>query len=113
MINVSVNMFPKQKMEVTDTSSGVFTFMLGLGQTIGPIYGSNVTGAIGFRWCADTIAYILLFYSIVYLIVWRVFGTDNASDSEKDSKANRKGLDQTYSTLVATTSYIKEEDQEK
>ena len=109
MINVAVNAFPKQKMEVTDTSSGVFTFMLGLGQTIGPIYGSNVTDAVGFRWCADTIAYILLAYSIVYLIIWKTWGK-GADEVVVDKEGQRKGLDQTYSTLVMTTSYIKEDD---
>ena len=100
MINVSVNMYPKQKMEVTDTSSGVFTFMLGLGQTIGPIYGSNVTGAIGFRWCADTIAYILLFYSIVYLISYKFI---DLIYSKISMNFNSKGGSKTSSTKQLQT----------
>ena len=111
MINVAVRAFPKQKMEVTDTSSGVFTFMLGLGQTIGPIYGSNVTDAVGFRWWADTVAYILLAYSILYLIVWKTCGSTPIEESPSKSKSARKGLEQSDSTLVMTTSYIKGSDE--
>ena len=74
MIQDAVEGFPKQKMEVTDASSGVFTWMLSLGQSIGPIYGSHMVKLIGFRWWADTIAYILLSFALIYLFVWKWFG---------------------------------------
>ena len=73
MIQDAVEGFPKQKIEVTDASSGVFTWMLSLGQSLGPIYGSHMVKLIGFRWWADTIAYMLIVFSLVYLIVWKWF----------------------------------------
>ena len=64
--------YPRRKNEVSDVSSGIFTLMLNLGQTVAPIYGSNMINVIGFRWWADSIAYLLIAYSIVYLIIWKI-----------------------------------------
>lgn len=94
--------FPKRKNEVTDIASGVFTCMLDIGETIGPIYGSIVYSYVGFRWCADSIAYFLLAYSLLYLFVWKAFdfkkdAEESNSISEKKNKS-MKGLNNTVYT---------------
>ena len=108
LIDDACERFPKRKNEVTDIASGVFTCMLDIGETIGPIYGSVVADYVGFRWCADSIAYMLLGYSLIYLFIWKAF--DFKSDKEESSnigeKKNKsmKGLNNTVYT--ETTSVV-------
>ena len=42
---------------------------LGIGQIMGPIYGSWATEKIGFRQTCDTVALICLIFAIVYIVV--------------------------------------------
>ena len=65
MINKASERYPNQKNEVTDVSSGIFSWMLGLGQMIGPIYGSYVTDGFGFRSCSDSVGVIMIAYSLI------------------------------------------------
>ena len=71
MINDAVEGYPKQKNEVTDMSSGIFNSMLGIGQMLGPIYGSNITNVFNFRIWADSVGVVNVIYGIVFLIVWK------------------------------------------
>ena len=99
MINDAVEGFPHNKIEVTDKSSGVVSSMFCLGQGLGPIYGSNMVNLIGFRWWADSIAFMLLAYSMVYLIIFKLFGStkiDNNSSLDKSIANN-------FEIIVANT----------
>ena len=81
MINDAVEGYPKQKNEATDISSGIFNSMLGIGQMLGPIYGSNITNAFNFRLCADSVGAINIVYSVIFFITWKT-----CSKSEKNLK---------------------------
>ena len=70
MIKDASKLYPDQIMEVTDISSAVFNFMLGFGQMLGPLYGSFVTGYFGFRAWADSVAWILICFSLAYFTLW-------------------------------------------
>jgi hypothetical protein len=49
MIDVALPMYPKSSsIQINDISSGLFNMFIGIGQIIGPIYGSFVTKAYGF-----------------------------------------------------------------
>ena len=69
MINDAVIGYPRQKNEVTDMSSAIFNSMLGIGQMLGPIYGSIVTDEFNFRVCADSVAVVVLGYALIYFFV--------------------------------------------
>lgn len=70
MIESVIPHYPKSaEMEINNVSSGIFNMFLGLGQIIGPLYGSIVTETYGFRTCCDSVSIICLCYSIVYYFV--------------------------------------------
>ena len=98
MINDAVEGFPHNKIEVTDKSSGVVSSMFCLGQGLGPIYGSNMVNLIGFRWWADSIAFMLLAYSMVYLIILKWFGSSESINDSSD-----KSTTNDFETIVANT----------
>lgn len=93
MINDAVEGYPKQKNEATDISSGIFNSMLGIGQMLGPIYGSNITNAFNFRLCADSVGAINIIYSAIFFIIWKT-----CSKSEKNLKKSNN--DQTKETQL-------------
>ena len=107
MIDDVCKEYPRRKNEVSDISSGVFTLMLSLGQTFAPIYGSNMVNVIGFRWWADLVAYLLIFYSIVYLFIWKVFERKPKSKSHIPSKLNYTSSS-IHNTVVTNPSTSKE-----
>lgn len=49
MINSASTFYPDQIIEITDISAGVFNSGLGIGQVIGPIFGSYMTKMFDFR----------------------------------------------------------------
>ena len=98
LIQDAVEGFPKNKIEVTDKSSGVVSSMFSLGQAIGPIYGSNMISLIGFRWCADTIAIMLIIYSLIYFVVWRLWKSSASPPSESDQSTQHN-----FETVVSNT----------
>ena len=65
MINNATECYPNQKNEVTDISSGIFSWMLGFGQMVGPIYGSYLTDSFGFRSWADSVGVIMIAYALI------------------------------------------------
>eukprot|EP00344_Euplotes_crassus_P004222 CAMPEP_0196996980 /NCGR_PEP_ID=MMETSP1380-20130617/2738_1 /TAXON_ID=5936 /ORGANISM="Euplotes crassus, Strain CT5" /LENGTH=358 /DNA_ID=CAMNT_0042413105 /DNA_START=379 /DNA_END=1455 /DNA_ORIENTATION=+ len=69
MINSGSKYYPGKIIEVTDISAGVFNSGLGIGQVVGPIFGSYVTQATDFRTCSDIVGYILFTYSILYFLL--------------------------------------------
>ena len=73
MIDDAVEAFPKRKIEVTDISSAIFNSMLGTGQMLGPIYGSNITNFLNFRIWTDVIGVVNLIYFVVYLLQLHMF----------------------------------------
>ena len=70
MIKDAVEGNPDKQLEVTDISSGVFNWMLGSGQMLGPIYGSFISNAFNFRLLADSVAWSLIWFSLAYFAVW-------------------------------------------
>ena len=54
--------------QINDLSSGIFNMFLGIGQVIGPLYGSYVTGLHGFRYCSDLVSIICLAFAVMYYI---------------------------------------------
>lgn len=69
MINSGAKYYPTKIIELTDISAGVFNSGLGIGQVIGPIFGSYVTEATDFRSCSDIVGYILFAYAILYFLL--------------------------------------------
>jgi len=49
MSTVACNIYPDKKHEASDLSSGAFNSMLGLGQMLGPLYGSYVTALFDYK----------------------------------------------------------------
>ena len=88
MIKDASKIYPDRIMEVTDVSSAVFNFMLGFGQMIGPLYGSFVTGYFGFRVWTDTVAWILICYSLAYFALCN--GYDALKHTLKNTKQSRR-----------------------
>ncbi len=68
MINAGSKYYPSKIIELTDISAGVFNSGLGIGQVVGPIFGSYVTQATDFRTCTDIVGFILFTYAIVYFL---------------------------------------------
>lgn len=52
--------------QINDLSSGIFNMFLGIGQVIGPLFGSYVTSHYGFRYCSDLVSVIRLVFAIMY-----------------------------------------------
>ena len=63
--SVSV-LYPKDEVIVNDLSSAIFSSIQGVGSIFGPIYGSMLTKYFNFRLTADSVALIMLIYSILY-----------------------------------------------
>ena len=61
------------KMQIYDTSSGLFNAILGLGQVMGPVYATTVTEVVGFRECCDYVACASAFLGFLYLIFTKPF----------------------------------------
>jgi MFS family permease len=58
-----------QKQRVNNLSSGAMTGFLGLGQTLGPIFGTCFSVLLNFRWTTDIFAMICLVFGIVYFLL--------------------------------------------
>jgi MFS family permease len=69
MISSGSAYYPGRIIEVTDISAGMFNCGLGVGQVLGPIFGSYITRATDFRTCSDLVGLILLVYSLLYFLV--------------------------------------------
>ena len=69
MITAASVHYPGRIIEVTDVSAGVFNSGLGLGQVLGPIFGSYVTQAIDFRNCSDLVGLLLIGYVVIYFLL--------------------------------------------
>jgi hypothetical protein len=89
MIECSLPLYPGQEAQVNDLASGLFNTFLGIGQVLGPLYGSFMTRTYGFKYCCDSVALICLVYSILYYTIcdgynsfgdsrWRNLGPDEA-----------------------------------
>ena len=90
IIKEGEKMYPKNKIEVADKASGIVNWMFGLGQALGPIYGSYMTAYFGFRNTADSIAIILIVYSLIY--VWMIKYFEPHSSNAKSDNDNEKQL---------------------
>jgi len=69
MTVISHIMYPTKKLEASDATSGTFNSMLGLGQMIGPFYGSYVTAILDFRICTSFFGIFLICFCFVYYLV--------------------------------------------
>lgn len=69
MISAGSRYYPNRLVEITDISAGVFNCGLGIGQVIGPIFGSYATKATDFRTCSDMVGWILFIYALIYFIL--------------------------------------------
>lgn len=50
-------------------SSGAFTGFLGLGQVLGPLFGTQMIQILSFRWATDIQALICLVFALVYFFL--------------------------------------------
>lgn len=66
MVEFALPKFPGQERRVNDLSSGLFNAFLGIGQVIAPLYGSNMTSAVGFRLTSDYVAIICFAFALIY-----------------------------------------------
>ena len=98
MIDDAVEAFPKRKIEVTNISPVIFNSMLGTGQMLGPIYGSNITNFLNFRIWTDVIGVVNLLYFVAYLLVWKGWS------SKVNSQLNDSSKDETDKLLVDKSS---------
>ena len=73
MIKEGEKMYNNNKLEVADKASGMVNWMFDLGQAFGLIYGSYMAAYFGFRNTADSIAFMLIAYSIIYFFVVKCF----------------------------------------
>ena len=66
MINSASAYYPNKIIEITDVSAGVFNSGLGIGQVLGPIFGSYVTKMSDFRICSDMVGLFIITYATIY-----------------------------------------------
>lgn len=83
MITQLEKKYPGQSDRISDISSGVLNACYGLGQMLGPIYGSNITHFIGFRNCATTVGLQLIAFGVIYLILWKCCACRSRSERSK------------------------------
>lgn len=57
---------PESELRINDLSSGIFNMFLGIGQILGPLYGSYMTETHGYRYTCDVVSVICLTFSMVY-----------------------------------------------
>ena len=69
MIESALPLYPTQVAEVNDLASGLFNTFLGIGQVLGPLFGSLMTKYFGYRYCCDVVALICLVYAVAYYII--------------------------------------------
>ena len=60
---------PSQHQKVNNLSSGAMTGFLGMGQTLGPIFGTCFMQMLNFRWTTDIFAMICFTFGIIYFVV--------------------------------------------
>ena len=60
--------YPGQEREVSNLSSGIFILTNGIGQFIGPIYGSFVEERIGFKHTTTATAFLNIAFAIAYFL---------------------------------------------
>ena len=58
--------YKNREEQVSSYCSGIFNSCLGIGQVIGPLYGANVSVAIGFRYCQDIVALLTFAWAVFY-----------------------------------------------
>ena len=76
MIRQGRKLYPGQIEKISDLCAGIFNSTLGIGQILGPLYGSNVKEFLGFRTTCDIFALIAIAYAFLYLVLgtgWQGF----------------------------------------
>ena len=66
MVEGAIEHFPAYEREVNNMSSGIFNSFLGLGQVIGPMFGSILNEVINFQHTTTICAAIDLAFAIAY-----------------------------------------------
>lgn len=84
MIDSALDKYPDEEYVINDLSSACFNSFLGIGQILGPLYGSLMTENTNFRVTCDVLGILFLAYSFLYMIM-----TDGYS-AFKDSKCEDK-----------------------
>ena len=98
MIESVLPLYPESaETQINDISSGIFNMFLGIGQIIGPLYGSIVTAEYGFRYCCDLVSIICLVFAISYYVladgqeaIQNSRWTNNLQTSDYDSLNSKK-----------------------
>ena len=91
MIDSVIHKFPEQDSKVTDITAGVFNSFLGLGQVIGPIYGSYITANFDFRLSCDIVAFFCLSYFFIYFMFgngWEAFTKTRKSNDNLNNSSS-------------------------
>mmetsp|Transcript_2424 Transcript_2424/g.2849 ORF Transcript_2424/g.2849 Transcript_2424/m.2849 type:complete len:291 (+) Transcript_2424:458-1330(+) len=97
LTNIACEIYPKRKIEASDVSSGAFNSMLGLGQMVGPLYGSYITTLFDFRICTSIFGIVLLTFSLIYyLIEFKKYNFSKGKDvyTELENKSLEKYLEE-------------------
>ena len=69
MIESAKKDFPLKESEVNDISSGLFNSFLGIGQILGPLYGSYMMAETGnFKLTCDIAGFLCLFLAVIYFL---------------------------------------------
>ena len=69
MIESVIPLYPESaESQINDLSSGIFNMFLGIGQVMGPLFGSIVSKNLGFRMTCDLVAVICLLFSMCYYV---------------------------------------------
>lgn len=65
----------RQKAHFTDVTTGILTSILGIGQTVGPIFAASFAKVYGFRLTCDVVALGCLVLSVLQLTLTDLMGS--------------------------------------
>ena len=62
-------LYPEGSDEISDFCAATLNTFIGMGQALGPVYGANMTAALGFRVAQDGVSVACLAYAVLYFFV--------------------------------------------
>lgn len=69
MVESVIDVYPNQTSRINNLSSGVFNTSMGLGEVVGPLFGSAMYEKSGFRTTSDMTALVTIFYVFTFMCV--------------------------------------------
>ena len=69
MVESVMDVYPTQVGRVNNLSSGIFSASSGLGEVIGPLFGSAMYEQSGFRMTSDMTAMVTFFYVFIFIFI--------------------------------------------